>query len=209
MTSETRYFNKRFYTPRLFLEDLAYILRNLPGLLSSVRSRRIGRAFAEKIMLVVTQVNGCRYCSYGHIRMALRSGVTPEEIASLLAFEIDRFPTEQDVALAFAQHYAETEGRPDPRAEQRLTQHYGPKVSRDILNYIRMITLGNLSGNAADAFISRLQGKPARSSSLYNELFLFILFSPVILPLLWVMKRSKKATTSSGRPVSNPILPNQ
>jgi AhpD family alkylhydroperoxidase len=183
-----RFFSKRFYSPCAFFSDLLRLLRNLPSLAETSRSRRVSRPFAEKIMLVVTQVNGCRYCSYGHTRMALASGVSPEEIEQLMALEIGRFPPQQAVALAFAQHYAESDRNPTPESIQRLQSSYGIEVSCDIINYIRMISMGNLAGNAADAFLSRLSGKPAPRSSFLSELFLFLLFAPVILPLLLVMK---------------------
>jgi AhpD family alkylhydroperoxidase len=182
-------FNKRFYRPSGFFKDLAAILKLFPSITKTIRSRSINRAFAEKIMLVVSQVNGCRYCSYGHAKMALNSGVSEAEIEKLLALEFGHFPPEQAIALAFAQHYAESEGKPDPEAESRFIKYYGPEVSGSILLYIRMITLGNLSGNAADAFLSRLSGRPAQNSSALSELFLFILFAPIILPLLALMKR--------------------
>ena len=63
-------------------------------------------------MLAVTQVNGCRWCHYAHARIALTAGV------SAAAAQPDgpgagRFPQEEAVALAFAQHYAESADRPD------------------------------------------------------------------------------------------------
>jgi AhpD family alkylhydroperoxidase len=152
----------------------------------------MSRAFAEKIMLVVTQVNDCRYCDYGHTKMALRSGVHLDEIKKLSIFEFKDFQPDQIPALEFARHYAESGGKPSPNALKRLENYYGKNTSQDIQYYIRMITLGNLSGNAADAFLSRLKGTPAPNSSFISELALFVLFSPVILPLLFAMKFSKK-----------------
>lgn len=177
-------FHKRFYTPGAFLRDLVEVVRHLPEFRAAARSGRGNRAFAEKIMLVVTQVNGCRYCSYVHVRMALRSGVAGDEMERLLALEIDGFPQEQAIGLAFAQHYAETAGRADPQAESRFREYYGSRMSRDIMSWIRMITLGNLAGNTVDAFLSRLRGRPAAGSSLLGELLLFLLFAPFTLPLL-------------------------
>jgi AhpD family alkylhydroperoxidase len=184
-------FNKRFYTPYTFLRDLAGILYSAPSILQTVSTRRIRRSFAEKIMLVVTQVNGCRYCDYGHTNMALRSGVRLDEIEKLSLLEFKDFQPEQVPALEFARHYAESSGKPSLEALKRLEDCYGKDTSQDIQNYIRMITLGNLSGNAADAFISRLKGAPAPGSNVLSELVLFVLFSPVILPLLLVMKFSE------------------
>jgi AhpD family alkylhydroperoxidase len=184
-------FNQRFYTPRAFLGDLANAIRHLPDLRAAARGRRVSRSFAEKIMMVVTQVNGCRYCSYFHTRLALSSGVSDLEIERLLALEIGAFPVEEAVALAFAQHFAESKGRPDPEAERRFREYYGPDMARDILSYIRMITVGNLAGNTVDAFLSRLRGRPAEGSSAAGEFLLFLLFAPFTLPLLGPIRRQK------------------
>lgn len=149
-------FTKRTYAPRSFFRDLKEILSGLRSFRDTVRSGRVSRAFAEKIMLAVTQVNGCRYCAYGHTRWALREGVAPEEIESIMAAELGGFPEEEAIALAFAQHWAETEGQPHPEAERRFREFYGPVVSGDILNCIRMINMGNLVGNTFDAMLYRL-----------------------------------------------------
>jgi len=52
---------------------------------------------------------------------------------------------------------------------QKLVMTYGPEKTDEILACIRMISLGNLSGNTFDALLSRLQGCPAEESSLVSE----------------------------------------
>ena len=149
-------FKKRFYTPRAFVRDLREVLAHMPSFRETARSARVSRSFAEKIMLAVTQVNGCRYCAYGHTRAALAAGVNAEEIAQILAGDLEGFAQEEAVALAFAQHWAETGGHTDPDAEGRFRAYYGPQVSEDILNWMRMIQMGNLMGNTFDALLYRL-----------------------------------------------------
>jgi AhpD family alkylhydroperoxidase len=184
-------FNKRFYTPRTFLYGLRELVSHLGDLEKTARSGRVSRAFAEKIMMAVTQVNGCRYCAYFHTRMALRAGVMPGEIGKLLAAEIGDFPKDEAVALAYAQHWAETAGQPDLEAERRFRAYYGPQVSNDILNWMRVINFGNLTGNTVDAFLSRLRGAPALDSNPVGELLLFLLCAPFTLPLLARMRRAQ------------------
>jgi AhpD family alkylhydroperoxidase len=177
------YFSKRIYTPRALFEDFRGILAHFHEFRSAVRSERIDHAFAEKIMLAVTAVNGCRYCSYGHARMALESGVSQEEVDLLLSGEVGHASPDEAPALFFAQHYAESDGHPAPDMVQKLAQTYGQERARDILAYIRMITLGNLTGNTFDALLSRLCGRPAEDSSLGSELAtlaLLVLGTPVL-----------------------------
>ena len=148
-------FDKRFYTPRSFFHDLRELVARRSEIRETARSGRVSRAFAEKIMMAVTAVNRCRYCARYHTRLALKEGIPQDEIARILSLELDDFPPEEAVALAFAQHWAETEGHPDPEAERRFYETYGPRVSADILNWIQLITMGNLLGNSWDALLHR------------------------------------------------------
>jgi len=173
-------FNKRIYTFPVFREAVRDIVTHFSDLRAASRGGRISKAFAEKIMLTVTRVNGCRYCSYGHARAALAVGVSEAELQKLLQGEIGAFPEQEAVALAFAQHYAETCCQPDPAAWQRLVEYYGPEAARDIQAYLRMITFGNLLGNTFDALLSRLAGQPAPGSRFRDEI-------GVILGVFFVM----------------------
>lgn len=160
---------KRFYTPATFKKDVQEILAHFEDLRQASRSGRIDKAFAEKLMLVITGVNGCRYCSYGHSRAALVAGVSNDEISKLLKGELDDVREEEAIALAYAQHYADSFSQPDPAATQRLVDTYGADKARDIQAYLRMITFGNLLGNTFDVLLTRLKGKPTQGSSFFNE----------------------------------------
>ena len=146
---------KRFYTPRSFFRDLRELVARRSEIRETAQSGRVSRAFAEKIMMAVTAVNRCRYCARYHARLALKEGIPPEEIAKILSLDLDDLPQEEAVALAFAQHWAETEGHPEPDAERRFLETYGPTVSADILNWMRVITMGNLLGNSWEALLWR------------------------------------------------------
>ncbi len=182
-------FNKRTFTLAHFTRTLRDIFSHMDDLRGATRGGRIDHAFAEKIMLAVTQVNGCRWCSYGHSKAALAAGVSPAELQALLQQgDLSGFPEREAVALTFAQHYAESADQPDPAAVQRLVAYYGPLAARDILAYIRMITFGNLYGNTFDALLSRLRGVPARDRRLLDELVIVLLPVAILaLPLLAVV----------------------
>lgn len=181
-------FNKRTFTASTFLAMVRDVVQHRGDIQSAARAGRVSKPFAEKIMLAVTRVNGCRWCNYGHTQAALAAGVTPEEIQHLMAQELGAFPEDEAVALAFAQHYAERKDNPDPAAWQRMVDYYGPEMARDIKAYIRMITLGNLYGNTFDALLARLQGHPSPDSTLQDELLVIVvpLATLVGLPLLVV-----------------------
>jgi AhpD family alkylhydroperoxidase len=171
---------KRIYTFPAFNAGIQEMINHMDELRQAAHSGRVSKAFAEKIMLVVTRVNGCRYCSYGHSRAALAAGVSDAELQSLLTLDLGTFPTNEVVALTFAQHYAEANCQPDPAAWQRVVAYYGEETANDILAYLRMITFGNLFGNTFDALLSRITGNPVHNSSLRSEL-------GVLLGVFWIV----------------------
>lgn len=172
---------KRVYSARLFFQDILFMTLRIFALIDTVRSRRIARPFAEKIMLATTAVNECAYCARLHSQLALHNGVAAEEITQLLAADLDRAVDDYEYrALCFAQHYAETDRHPGAEDVQALVDFYGQNKANDIMMYIRLIYIGNLIGNTFDALRSRLRGKPHPDSHLAFELLLFGLIVPLI-----------------------------
>jgi AhpD family alkylhydroperoxidase len=163
-------FSKRIYTWSGVKRAVDDIFGHMQDLRRASRAGRVSKQFSEKIMLAVTRVNGCRYCTYGHTRAALAAGVPEAELQKIMSGDLGGFPEKEAVALAFAQHYAESGCQPSPEAWQRFHDFYGEDASQDILAYMRMITFGNLYGNTFDALLSRLSGAPAFGSSLWSEL---------------------------------------
>jgi len=187
-------FDRRIYTWPVFKFAITDVFGHMDELRRAARTGRVSGAFAEKIMLAVTSVNGCRYCAYGHTRAALAMGVPEAEIRQILSADLGDFPDEEAVALAFAQHYAESACQPDPGAQQRLVDYYGTETAQDIYTYLRMITFGNLYGNTFDALLSRLAWKPAPGSSLWSELGVLLgVFVLVPLAMLRRFVRGRSA----------------
>lgn len=180
-------FRKRVYGLGEFFHDFLSLGRNSLDLISSLCSRQVTKALHAKLNMAVIGVLGCRYCSWLHSELALSNGVKDKELKELLAQELGAFSEEEAVALAFAQHYSETGGRPNKEAEQRLQGYYGPKMAEHILLYLQVIYFGNLSGNTVDAFLHRLRGRPIDGSSLLSELVIFLIMGPyylIMLPLI-------------------------
>ena len=116
----------------------------------------IDRAFRERLMLAVTEVNGCRYCAYAHARMALSAGLTQTDIDALAEGSLRGSPPEQIPALLYAQHWAETDAKPDSEARQRVLETYGQSKTEAMELSLRMIRVGNLLGNTWDYLIYRV-----------------------------------------------------
>jgi len=179
---------KRLYNAKTFFRFLSDMLAHLNDLRQVRKSGRVSEAFSERIMLAVTQVNGCRYCSYYHSQLALKTGISNEEVSELLSGDFGDVPADECIALVFAEHYAESAGQPELEALQRLQETYGLKTSADILALIRTIMIGNVYGNNFDAFQSRLRFKPFPESRFKEELdvvFGTFLVAPWLLIKNW------------------------
>lgn len=188
-------FKKRVYVLDNFFHDILSLGRNIFDLIDTICSRRINKAFREKLNMAVTSVLGCRYCSWLHTEMALSQGVEGKDLQNILSQELGDFPEKEAVALAFAQHYSETNGRPQKDAEMRFYEYYGRKMAKDILFYIQMMYIGNLSGNTIDALLNRVKGHPVEGSNLCGELVIFSVLGPyflIILPILAFAVRRKR-----------------
>ena len=178
--ASSRFFPKRSYTFRLLFRDIGRVIGNIKSIRRTMQHATISPRFAEHVMLAVTAVNGCRYCSYVHARMALEAGCSGKEIASLLNSTLKGIPGEEAIAIAFAHHYADTCGNPEHFALSRLVKTYGLQQSRDILNCIYVITIGNYMGNTLDAFRSRSRGIPPSQGSLFLEFLVFLIGMPFV-----------------------------
>jgi AhpD family alkylhydroperoxidase len=162
-------FNKRLFTLSTFVAGARDLFEHLDELHRALAQHHISRAFSEKIMMAVTQVNGCRYCSYAHTRMALQAGVSEPELRDLLMGEFNHLPEHELTGVLFAQHYAAQAERYDTAAWQKLIETYGAEVASDILAHIRVITFANLYGNTFDALLERLRFHPVPSSHFFDE----------------------------------------
>jgi AhpD family alkylhydroperoxidase len=150
-------FNRRIYrSVGDFWRDIRFPLQNRAQLRQAMRGEMVSFAFRERLMLAVTAVNGCRYCSFYHAQEALKAGLPEEELRQMLAGVVDGAPEEELPALLYAQHWAEANGKPDAAARQTLARTYGPERATAIETVLRMIHMGNLLGNTGDYWLYRL-----------------------------------------------------
>lgn len=105
-------FDQRIYTPSTFTEAIRGLYDHLGDMQNAARGGgHVDRKFAEKIMLVVSRVNGFRYCLYGHSHAALVSGVSEGELQTLLSGELGAFSKEDAVALNLVSIPTQLHGR--------------------------------------------------------------------------------------------------
>ena len=173
---------KRLYSVKEIYWFIFSGLRTVRCFSRAKRNDGLSTEFAERIMLAVTEVNGCALCSYAHTKIALEAGMRNEEIQNMLAGDMADTPAEELPAVLFAQHYAERRGKPAQKTWERIIEVYGPSMAYGILGAVRMIMMGNAFGIPWGSFLSRFKGKPDKRSCLLYELSV-MLFGTLLMPV--------------------------
>lgn len=177
-------------TSRVFkvTEQLKNIFCGAKGfvlLKKSKKLRLMNKKLKERIMLAVTSVNGCNMCSYVHTKVALKSGMTSEQIKDLLVGNDTYVPKEDAVAVAFALHFADSQESPDEEAIERIINEYGIDKAQLIFAACQMITMTNGMGIGLDNFYHRIQFRRNKASNilieLFNPLLTMLLFLPFVV----------------------------
>lgn len=149
---------KRTLTPGNLFRTFANVVASGPVLLAALVRPKTSAALREKVMLGVTSVTDCRYCQWGHSRWAMAHGVPLEEVNQILGQQIEPLQAgnrAEAAAILFAQHYAENLDRVDPESIENLREHYSDAQVAEILAYVRVVTLGSLTGNTVDVLLGR------------------------------------------------------
>ncbi|OQP67412.1 alkylhydroperoxidase [Niastella vici] len=101
----------------------------------SNRTSTLTKKEKEAINLIVSQVNGCKYCLAGHTVVARYAGFTDDEILQIRKAEV-QFDKKLDVLVQFVKETTIQRGKP----------------STDVLN--RFFEAGYTDGNLVDAIIA-------------------------------------------------------
>ncbi len=158
---------KRFSLPESYwiTHDAARTIRHFLRLRAGQ-----GEQYTSRIMLAVTEVNGCALCAYAHTKFALEAGMDAEEVRQLLGGVTSGAPDRELPALAFAQHYADTGARPETPVWNRLVEIYGEQEALGVLGATRMMMWGNAVGIPLSLLRTRLRGRPQPGSGGVHEI---------------------------------------
>jgi AhpD family alkylhydroperoxidase len=167
-------FYKKIYSHSEFYKSLYEAVRSVRHLAWARRKELLSQSAIERIMLAVTEVNGCEVCSYAHTKMALEKGMSAKEISDLLSGNADSVPEDEAIAVFFAQHYADRRGNPTEESWQRLIDQYGDAASKGILGAARIMTAANIHGIALSAMARRLKGSPVSKTGLIYEVSIIL-----------------------------------
>lgn len=166
MENKNRFNKRTYHSLREVLRDFTAVMKQRKQIKALMRGHTLSDAFRERIMLTVTEVNGCRYCQFAHAKMALTAGLSASEIETLSTGAFHHCPPDEVPALLYAQHWAEENGCPDPDMREKMQTNYGEGKTRDIELVMRMIRMGNLMGNTWDYIVYKFSfGKLGNTSN--------------------------------------------
>ena len=189
--SQASVFRKRTFTLPLLGSSLAAAGISLPTLAHALLRPSLSPALREEIMLAVTSVNDCRYCSWVHTGLALENGVDMDSLGMLLGRDLISVDERDAVAILFGKHFADTVRQPSKVARDKLQQHFNAGERREIMAYIHAIYFANLTGNSADAVLARLRGQKTEGNIIV-QLIAAILGAPVLTAIWLNSRRSGK-----------------
>lgn len=177
----SRSFEKRTFTLPLLASSALAALRSAPTLVKALAQPSTSPALREKVMLAVTSVNDCRYCSWVHTGLALENGVDLNELQHILDSESFGTLTEKEaIAILFGKHFADSGRQPSPEAERALQSVWSDTERAEIMAYIHAIYFANLSGNSADAWIARLRGRRVENGHPFAEAIAAVVSAPIL-----------------------------
>jgi len=175
-------FFQRFYTVPEQYAILVKGLRTMPHLVRARKAGLVSAHLSERIMLAVTEVNGCAVCSYVHTKIALEKGMSREDITAMLSGISKPVPEEEAHAIFFAQHYADSRGKPSAEGWNRVAGEYGESKALGILGAARLMMAANIYGIALSALGRRFKCQPVKKSNIFYE-FGMLLSVILILPV--------------------------
>lgn len=172
---------------RIFLikEQLKNIYKGAKGfvlLRYSKKFKLMNKQFKERIMLSITETNGCAMCSFVHTKIALSSGMSREEIKEILDGNRNNIPVNEAVAIMFGQDFAASKENPSDESISRLIEEYGSQKAELIIAACHMITMTNGMGISLDHFYHRIRFNRNKNSNIFNEV-LNPLFTMVLFPV--------------------------
>lgn len=173
---------------RIFsLKEHFVILRRAASSLVFVRRERkrklVNKQFKERIMLAVTEVNGCELCSFMHTKFSLSAGMDINEIRKILNGNLEDICDEELIAVLYGQHYADSKENPSTESVERLDEVYGVDKANMIKGFTHVITFTNSFGITMNLLKNRLLFRRDLRSNFINEL-LIVLSSMLVFPIM-------------------------
>ena len=115
-------------------------------------------ALRERVMVAVSEANACAGCSRFHQRLAVRAGVSDEDLEALGLGDLAGLDQRSRAAIVFAVDRSRSDfaGDPPPEIMEAAAGQFTARQLEEIEAVARLMTLANLTVGTARALRSRL-----------------------------------------------------
>ncbi len=141
---QARQMNARMTQPAHLLPDA---MKAMMALSRSAHVEGVPETLHELLHLRVSQINGCGVCLEMHARGALKSGQSPERVATVAGWRDTPYFTEAErAALALAEAVTRVADKADPVSDEAWDEaalHYDEKALAGLLISISAINVWN------------------------------------------------------------------
>jgi AhpD family alkylhydroperoxidase len=165
MNKKSRLFTVKEHVKNIFTAGISFV-----ELKKMKKKKIINKKLKERVMLAVSEVNGCAMCSWVHTRIALDAGMDNKEIKTILAGEMEGIPEEDVLAVLFAKNFAFNHDKIDPEMYQKLIDVYGENKAIAIVYVCNVITMTCAMGINLKLLRDRILFKRRKDSNLLVEL---------------------------------------
>lgn len=184
LKKEARYFSVKVFNKTLW--DASYMLVK-----HTKAFKKISRKFRSEIMMSVTNVNGCKACSYFHTSELIKAGASEEELAKIKAASYEGLNDDETLALLFAEHYADNAGAYDQETFDKIKEYYGIDKAHGILTAIKVIMFGNIYGISLGNMWDRIRFKKVSNAKFFTDLYILI-FTVILFPIFLFINLFRK-----------------
>jgi AhpD family alkylhydroperoxidase len=169
MNKPSRLFSFKEHISNVFTAGISFVrIRQLKRRNKSVMNKKL----KERIMLAVSEVNGCAMCSYVHTKLALQVGIDNEEIKNIIKGDIEGIPEEDVPAVLFAKNFAFNHEVIDPALYNKIAELYGEDKANAIIHVCNIITMTCAMGINLKLLKNRILLKPGKGSKFFNEIMI-------------------------------------
>jgi AhpD family alkylhydroperoxidase len=181
-------FRKKTMTAKEFLRSTASLVPDAGALYRVWGKRELDPGFREELMLAVSKLNDCRYCSWGHYEWAHIAGVSEEELAQIEQMDPTDFDRRKWLAISYVRALVSANfGEVSADLMTEMRANYTDREIEEIALVAKVMDIANRGANTWDSMLSRMRGKPAAESRLLDEAVLSVAFltsAPVVVAIL-------------------------
>lgn len=194
-------FRKRTMTARQFVGGMMSLAPKAATLYQVWLKHEIDPGFREELMVAVSRLNDCRYCSWGHHEWAHMIGVPDDELAHIEQMDPSGFDRRKWVAISYVRALVSVDfGTVEKELMNEMKLNYSPREIREIELIAKVMDIANRGSNTWDAMLSRLRGAPANDSHVLDEVVLsgaFLATAPVVF--FFLARASKRGFFEMAR----------